>query len=354
MTTRPAKDLRDSLFSFVLPGQVASPNAAIEQARDAERIGHAGIVLSERWESKELGSVLGALAATTERVKLMAGVMHFSTRHPLVQTGMAQTLQMLSGDRFVLALGRGVPAHFPQLGIEVLSYQGVADHVAIMRKLMAGETVRYEGPAGKYPEMQLAIGYDRPPPILLGAASAASLRCAGAHFDGVALHPFLTVEGVARSISIAKESAKEAGRDPDALQFYATVVVAPNTLDPAQRLDMVEARAVSYFMHEMIGGALAAANGWDLAPVRRLVDAGLARLEYENAAIADKRQRMAAAAALLPAEWISSAAAVGSVRDCVERLSAYREAGADFIILHGSTPAQQAVLFGAMTPSAAA
>ncbi|MFW2830309.1 TIGR03857 family LLM class F420-dependent oxidoreductase [Sphingomonas sp. ID0503] len=337
--------LRDNLFSFVLPGQVASPRDAIGQAADAERIGHRGIVLSERWESKETASVLGALAATTERVMLMAGMTHYTTRHPLVQAGMAQTLQMLSGDRLILGYGRGVPAHFPKLGIRVLDYEGMADHVAIMRKLWAGETVRYDGPAGSYPEMQLAMSYDRPPPIIIGAITPESLKLGGAHFDGVALHPFLTVEGTARSIEIVKEAARGAGRDPESIVIYSTVIVAQNTIDQGQRIDMVEARAVSYFMHGGIGGALVKANGWDEAPVRRLVEADIAKLEYEKGAISDKRSRMAAMASLLPEHWITDGAAVGTVESCVARLEAYRDAGAHAIILHGSTPAQQAVLF---------
>ncbi|WP_374414975.1 TIGR03857 family LLM class F420-dependent oxidoreductase [Novosphingobium colocasiae] len=339
------------MLSFVLPGQTANPRQAIEQARDAERIGHCGIVVSERWESKESASVLGALAATTDRVTLVAGMTHFTTRHPLVQAGMAQTLQMLSDDRFVLGYGRGVPSHFPSLGIRVLDHHGMADHVKIIRKLWAGETVRYHGPAGDYPEMQLAMGYERPPPIIIGAITPESLRLGGGHFDGVALHPFLTVEGAARSITLVKDAARAAGRDPDAIRIYASVVTAPDTLPPDQRMDMVEARAVSYFMHSAIGGALVAANGWDSDPVRRLVEAGLAKLEFEQGTILSKRARLAAASDLVPPAWIADAAALGSPAQCVERLQEYRDAGVHHIILHGSTPAQQAVLFDVLEES---
>src|SRR3546814_4553783 len=55
------------------------------------------------------------------RVKLVAGLTHFGTRHPLVQAGMGATLQMLSGNRFVLGFGRAVPPLFRKLGIAVLN-----------------------------------------------------------------------------------------------------------------------------------------------------------------------------------------------------------------------------------------
>ncbi len=337
--------LKDNLFTFVLPGQTAEPRAGLNQAQEADRMGHRGIFLSERWESKEAGAMLGALAASTERVTIVAGMTHCTTRHPLVQAGMAQTLQMLSGDRFVLGYGRGVPSLFRKLGIRVLSREGMADHVAIMRKLWAGETVRYHGPAGDFPEMQLPSGYDRPPPVILGAIGPESLKLGGAHFDGVALHPFLTADGVARSIAIVKQAAQEAGRDPDRLTFWATVVTAPDNLPEGNRIDIVEARAVSYFMHDAIGHALAAANGWDPAPLRRVLEADLARLEYGTGTIEDKRRMMADAASLLPPEWLSSASAVGSERQCLDTLGRYWAAGVDYILLHGTTPVQQAGLF---------
>lgn len=340
--------LEDNLFTFVLPGQTADPLAGLAQAREADRMGHRGIFLSERWESKETGAMLGALAASTERVTLVAGMTHCTTRHPLVQAGMAQTLQMLSGNRFVLGYGRGLPSQFPKLGIKVLSRAAMADHVAIIRKLWAGETVRYHGPAGDFPEMQLPLGYDRPPPIILGAITPESLRLAGAHFDGVALHPFLTAEAVTRSIAIVKDAARDAGRDPEALTIWATVVTAPDSLPAGKRIDIVEARAVSYFMHESIGHALVAANGWDAVPVRRLQEAGLSRLEYGAGTVESKRRTMADAASLLPSEWLRDAAATGSEAQCLETLRQYWAAGVDHILLHGTTPDQQTRLFDEM------
>jgi alkanesulfonate monooxygenase SsuD/methylene tetrahydromethanopterin reductase-like flavin-dependent oxidoreductase (luciferase family) len=40
----------------------------------------------------------------------------------------------------------------------------------------------------------------------------------------------------------------------------------------------------------------------------------------------------------LPREWLESAAAVGSKEKCALRLDEYLAAGADDIIIHGSTP----------------
>jgi 5,10-methylenetetrahydromethanopterin reductase len=341
----------DAVFSYILPGKVRDARLGLDQAREAERLGLAGVFLSERWESKELGSVMGALSQATSRVTLVAGLTHFGTRHPLVQAGMGQTLQTLSGNRFVMGYGRAVPSQFRKLGIPVLNNQGMADYVAILRMLWAGETVCYNGPAGDYPEMQLPQGCDTPPPVILGAIGPKTLALGGAHYDGVVLHPFLTVEGVSRSIGIVRDAARSAGRDPDSVTVYATVVTAPDTLSPEQRTDILEARAVSYFMHREVGLPIVSANGWDEAPLGHLMATGLARLEYGAGDPKETRRLMSEAASLLPPDWLTTGAAVGSVEHCVERLSEYLEAGADRILLHGTTPEQQGPLVTAMRGS---
>jgi probable F420-dependent oxidoreductase len=333
--------MENKLNSYILPGRVTSPLAGLDQAREGERIGIGGIWLSERWESKELGSVLGALTQITSRVKLFAGLTHFGTRHPLVAAGMGSTMQMLSGGRFVLGFARGIPHEFRKLGIPVFNNAGMADYAGILRKLWAGETVTYSGPAGEYPSMQLAQGCPNPPPIILGAIGVKTLALAGAHFDGVVLHPFLTTEGVARSAGIVRKAAEEAGRDPAKITIYTTTVTAPDTLSDAQRANILEARAVSYFMHREVGGLVVAMNGWDEGPMNRLIEKGMGNLDYGQVDVATARRMMAEAAALLPREWLETGAAVGSLDNCARRFAEYLDAGADEILLHGTTPDQQ-------------
>lgn len=331
----------DRIYSYVLPGQVNDPRPGLEQARKAEELGLGGIFLSERWETKELGAAMGALTQVTSKLKLVAGLTQFGTRHPVVQAGMAQTLQLLSGDRFVLGYGRGVESHLRAMNVPTPKLQGLADFPDILRKLWAGETVSYDGPAGNWTDLKLPQGYANPPPLLFGTIGPKTLAMAGAHYDGVILHPFLTIEGVKRSIDIVRKAASNAGRDPSGVKIYATIVTAPDTLSDGQRIDILEARAVSYFMHPTIGMQLARNNSWDEGPLAVLAEKGLAKLEYGSGDAQAKRRAMADAAGLLPAEWLTTGAATGSIAQCVERLQQYADAGADYILLHGTTPDMQ-------------
>jgi hypothetical protein len=51
-------------------------------------------------------------------------------------------------------------------------------------------------------------------------------------------------------------------------------------------------------------------------------------------------------ASVLPAAWTRDAAAIGSRRSCHEAFERYREAGADELVLHGSTPDRLESLLG--------
>ena len=334
--------------AYILPGRVSDARVGLEQAQIGEKLGLGGIFVSERWDTKETGAVMGALTQATSQVKLIAGLTHFGTRHPLVLAGMGATLQKLSSGRCVLGFGRNVPSLFRKFGIPVVNNAAMADFTDILRRLWAGQTVSYSGPVGDFPAMQLGQPCDDPPPLILGAIGPKTLALAGTHFDGVVLHPFLTVEGVQRSVAIVHDAARDAGREPESVKIYATIVTAADTLAPEQRQDIVEARAVSYFMHREIGALIIAMNRWDEAPMNRVIEKGLSRLEFGQSDIATARAQMAEAASLLPEEWLRTGAAVGSINNCVACLTDYLAAGADEILLHGTTTDQLGPLIDAM------
>ncbi len=335
--------------SYILPGRAPSPLDGITQAIAGEQLGLGSIWASERWESKETGGMIGALSQATSRVGLVAGLTHFGTRHPLVLAGMASTLQQLSRGRFTIGFGRSVPTMFRQLGIPVIGNAGMAEYTGILRRLWAGETVSYDGPLGVYPKMQMPVIPETPPAMILGAVGPKTLALAGTHFDGVVLHPFLTVEAVAKSAKIVRDAAESVGRDPASLKITATVVTAPDTLCRAERLSALEARAISYFIYPELGLPIVRINGWDESVIEQFAtDSALHNLEFGNKDNDYVRQQFAEAAGRLPAHWLSTGAASGSPRECAEQLQAFLDAGADEILLHGTTPERQGELVAAI------
>ena len=179
----------------------------------------------------------------------------------MVLASMGQTLQALTDERFALGLGRSALWRWQAYGVPAPTLESLGDTADILRRLWAGETVAYDGPLGTFPALRLAQRPDvAPPAVLLAAVGPKTLALAGRTFDGVILHPFLTTDAVHRSVGIVrKAAARAAGRDPDALRCYATVVVAPDR-EPDDIGLAVGRVAAGYFQLRGLGDALVAAN----------------------------------------------------------------------------------------------
>jgi alkanesulfonate monooxygenase SsuD/methylene tetrahydromethanopterin reductase-like flavin-dependent oxidoreductase (luciferase family) len=115
-------------------------------------------------------------------------------------------------------------------------------------------------------------------------------------------------------------------------------VTASDQLSPAEKASALDARAVSYFRHRDLARPIVEINGWDMGALDRIVESGLDRVEQETRGVEEARRQLAAAVSLLPPEWLTAGAAVGTTEQCAARLHAFRQAGADEILIHGSTP----------------
>ncbi|BBX27006.1 TIGR03857 family LLM class F420-dependent oxidoreductase [Mycolicibacterium alvei] len=326
------------LGAYTLPGRVADPRAAIVQAEAAERLGLRTLWLSERWGTKDLGVLAGALSQATSTLRIASGITHFQSRHPALLASLAMTAQGLSDGRFVLGVGRSVDAMWDAVGLPRSANASIVDYADIFRRLCRGEKVRYDGPAGKYPSLRLNDIPDQPvPPLVFAAIGSKGLALAGRHFDGVLLHPFLTPAAVARSVAVVREAEKSAGRPVGSVRVYATVVVACD-LPAADELAVVGARAVTYYQIPGFGERLAAVNGWDVEPLQSLRSHPLLADIKGSADSVLTREQLVEVASVLPTAWTGEAAAVGSALRCHQVFASYREAGADELVLHGSTP----------------
>lgn len=338
MANSPSSVVRERLGVYALPGRVTDPRLAIGQARTAEHLGLGTVWLSERWGTKDLGVLAGAIGQATEHITFAAGITHFQTRHPAVLASMAMTAQALSGGRVKLGFGRSVGPMWKVVGLHEATNRVLVDSADILRRLCRGEKVSYDGPAGNFPALRLGDLPDAPPPeLILAAIGPKSLALAGAHFDGVILHPFLTPEAVGRQAATVREAAEQAGRDPGTVRVYATVVTAPE-LPEREETEVVGARAVTYFQIPSFGDILATANGWDVTALQKLRTHPLMAGLKGSADTFFTRDQLREVSLALPPEWISAASATGSAAHCAARWHEFLAAGADELVLHGSTP----------------
>jgi 5,10-methylenetetrahydromethanopterin reductase len=321
---------------YVMPGPATDTLSAGPQALEAERLGLGAVWYSElQGPMKDAGAVLGYLAHATSRIRLGTSISHFGTRSAVVQASWGLTMQALSGGRFEMGLGRGVSHRWHAWGVPVATTESMGDHADILRRLWRHENVTYDGPAGTYPNLYLGEFPDiEPPPLLISAMGPNSLRLAGRKFDGVFLTTFLSVEGLVRSREVVHAAAAEAGRDPSSVRIIHSVVVCPDSTD--EEVDKrVRSRIAAYLVDPEFGSVLATTNGWDMGPIEALrKDAASQGLNGETPS---GRLALIEATRGLPQEWLDDTTVVGTAAQCAAELHEILDAGADEIIVHGTT-----------------
>ncbi|TVV77107.1 TIGR03857 family LLM class F420-dependent oxidoreductase [Sphingomonas solaris] len=339
MTTEPgATALFDKFGTYVLPGRASDPRRGIDEAKEAERIGLGCVWISERYALKEPAVLSGAVSEATDRIRI-TGTFYATMRHPLVTASIANLMQAMSGDRFRLMFARAVPAYMKMLGSPAITMERLADTISIMRRLWAGETVKYEGIMGNFPAIKLTDRYEGPPPpVIFTAIGPKSLEFAGEHCDGVLLHPFVSPQGVANSVKIVRDAAEKAGRDPMAVRIYHNIIVAPD-LPADEEAAVVRGRAITYFELPGFGDLIVDINGWDKSVLDQVrAHPKIASLNGKPADQAYTRAELVDVGRILPQQWIDEGAAVGSAAQCADQLMPYLDAGADEILLHGAAP----------------
>lgn len=339
------------LGCYLLAGQPDSSRDLVAEVRDAEALGLGAAFISERYNKKEAGALCGAAGAASERIRIITAATNHNTRHPMVTAGLARTMQSLTGGRFTLGLGRGIPALQDAFGIPRITTAELEDFAGIMRRLFRGEAIfGHDGPAGSWPVLHLDSSLDEHLPLALVAFGDRTLELAGRCFDDVVLHTYFTDEVTARCVELVKNAAADAGRDPADVRVWSCFATVGDHLAPEVRLKKTVGRLGTYL--QGYGELLVRTNGWDHEVLRRfLADPVIASVAGLD--IVGTTDQLEHAATLLPDEWFE-ASATGTPERCADAIRGQLALGCDAVILHGSTPAELAPIVSAYRdPSAA-
>lgn len=334
---------------YVRGGRLRSSAEVVPDAVEAERIGISRLWLSERYDLKEAGVLLGGMAARTTRLKLGTAALFPRSRNLLLTAALGSTMHSAFGPRFTLGLGRSMSAYVQNANLTEMSYAELADYPDLLRRIWAGESVDYDGPVGTFRDLHMADTYPGPPPeiysVNLGGPKASRVAVTGA-FDGVYLQPFMTTEAVHNTRSYLHKACEEVGRDPSTIRIVVPMVSAPELDDDRARAYM-HARMVTYLGQPGMAEAYGRINGWDTRLADPVRQHPLFAADPEHVDHNFHRDQLMEVAKLVPDEWMYPTSLAGSVADCVARMAEYRAAGADEICFYGSTAAENAMLVAA-------
>ena len=325
---------------YTLAGAPKSPRELIDEVRDAEALGLGAAFISERYNIKEACTLSGAVGAVSDDLRIITGATNHNTRHPLVTASYASTMHFLTGGRFTLGIGRGIPLMQDAFGIPRITTAQMEDFAGLMRRLWRGETIiGHDGPAGSWPVLRLDPDFDEDIPLALVAFGEHSLALGGRLFDDVILHTFFTDETLQRCVAVVKRAAEEAGRDPAAVRVWSCFATVGDHIPEPLRLKKTVGRLGSYL--QGYGDLLVNTNGWDPAVLAAFrADPVVATFPGSIDQLATTEQ-LEHLATLIPDEWLAPAA-TGTPEQCAAAVRHQLELGADAVILHGATPTELA------------
>lgn len=302
-------------FSLRLNNDTA-PDTFVELTEVAEAAGFHQVWISNDLFLRSAPVLLAHAAHRTSRLQLGTGIMNPYSVHPAELAMVANTLQEVTGGRFLLGLGAGAEDFLRWAGLQrprPLARTRVA--VAAIRTLLeGGRPSEHDTTGAGWTEDAYLRTPAHPTPIYLGVMSPRMLALAGEVADG-ALPLLFPPEHFPVAASQAAGGARAVGRDAAALDLAACVWASVDDADPAAARHALAAKIAYY--------------GPSFAPYL-LARAGLSVTDFDPISAALRRDGLDAAARLVTEPMLRLGIA-GSAADVVERCRWLIEQGATHV-----------------------
>jgi len=197
------------------------PNTSVDKiekyAKLAEENGFHYVWVTDHYNNRNVYVVLSLIAKATTKVLIGTGVTNPYHMNPAVIASAIATINEISNGRAILGIGAGDKVTLERIGINrEKPLTRVREAVQIIRELLAGKTVTFNGEIFKFNGAKLGFKADNIP-IYIGAQGPKMLKLSAELGDGViinAAHPKdveLAMKYIDRRIDIAVCSAFSIG-----------------------------------------------------------------------------------------------------------------------------------------------
>ncbi len=220
-------------------GDFAEARRVADLARVAESAGWDGLFvwdhLAFTWGSPsgDPWTLITAAALATDRIRVGTDVSVIARERPLPFANRVATVDRLSGGRVVLGVGLGgAPDEYRKAGepVDLRERAALSDEVlGVVRRLLAGETVRHAGPAVVVDDVTLAPVPTQPViPVWVGGGSAGARRRAARHDGWVPVvndddgNPTMHPDELREALAGIRD-AREAGHIPATAPFDVAI-----------------------------------------------------------------------------------------------------------------------------------
>jgi 5,10-methylenetetrahydromethanopterin reductase len=302
----------------------------VELAKHAEAKGFHSVWVAETRMVRDAVTILGAVAASTKRVRLGSAVINVWSRIAPLTALTWSTLDEMAPGRPILGLGAWWNPLASKCGINMrMVFARMREYVEVVRGLLQMQTVTLQGKTLHVEDIKLDLGrfVDQSPkkiPIFIGAVGPQLLELAGEIGDGVILDSFVSPRYNREAMKfVAKGVAKSSKSLADlriAQMIYCSV-------DPDRELALKRARrAVTRFLssRDATNNWIAATSGVPLSLVKELSQTMTQHHDREGLEVAEEN---------VGDDVVSLLTASGTTDDCIRKVREYVASGCNLPIL---------------------
>lgn len=317
MTAIPALSIR-------LHGSI-SARKCVELAVIAEQSELSAAWFAENAFARGILPAAAACAAATRSLGIRAGVFNPFSRHPTMMAMEVAALDELSDGRVGMSIGAGIGSAVEKIGGDASKPLGaLRDTIEIVRAMLAGQTVDYQGKAFCARQVALSFESRSDVPIFLAGRGEKTLKLCGELADGLIISNMSSVGYAAKSAGAVNEAAQQAGRkDGVSIVQYMPCSVRKDTVEA-----MVQAKRM---LAELVPSFWNLSQKVPSAKDALFLGTGLNPEDFEAASIRIKKGEDATTA--LDDRFVAAFAIAGTPEECVEQAANHAKAGVTEIAL---------------------
>ena len=304
----------------------------IEMARYAEAQGFTEIWQADTRLARDCVVLMSALLTETTTLRIGSGVLPIWSRNPAVIAATWSTMWELGGltpygeSRVMLGLGAWWEPIAGRIGCDRRKpLKAMREHIEAIRALFTMEEVTYDGEFVQLDRIRLDVAYGdtgpRDIPLYIGATGPKMLELSGEICDGVVLNYIVPTEYIRDSVDLVAQGAAKVDKSIKDVDRPELLVCSLSDNDPDEAMTTGKALVAYYLGTEP---HIMEASGADpdlITRVKEIVGWPATEADYRKAAD------------IIPDDLVRSVMAVGTTRECRDKVAQYIEAGVTCPIL---------------------
>jgi 5,10-methylenetetrahydromethanopterin reductase len=280
-------------------------------------------------------SMLTLCTINTKRIRLGPGVTNPYMRHPALTTMAIATLDHFSDGRAVLGLGAG-HSGFHELHIDRdRPSQAIRETVKIVRALLAGEKVSYQGKVIQVRDCELGFTPLGQVPIIVGSNGQLIIRVAGEVADGVMSSSVLVQPRINEVQELVDQGLQISGRKRNEFSVWSRLNIA---LHPDRKLAI---RALKPMIYSLICNKYPDTGMFDRMGLSIPEDL---RYSIETVKEHYNEQEFNRIRDQLPDEFIEKTCLMWTPKQVIQQIKELDKAGFDGVVLCGIPTENQSYL----------